>query len=158
MVRLIPRLFPEEGAAPSKDRLGVPHVLPFYKWAFRTAIRAKAKWKVHSSILEAQALLLAVKWVLRTPRHFGRRVVILVDAKAVLGAASKGRTSSPAIRGILRRINSLLLASNCLLRLVHIPSEDNPADRPSRGKPQICRKLGRKRRLAARLHVNSRTP
>ena len=48
-------------------------------------------------------------------------LVILVDAKAVLGAATKGRTSASGIRGVMRHIDALLLASNCLLKLVYVP-------------------------------------
>ncbi|CAE7188709.1 unnamed protein product, partial [Symbiodinium sp. KB8] len=127
------RFFPEEGAVPCRDRIGVPHVLPFHQWQFRTAISARAQWKAHPGVLEAHALHLALKWTLRRPSHFHRRLVILVDAKAVLGAVSKGRTSAPGLRRVLRQIGSLLLATDSLARLVYIPSEDNPADKPSRG-------------------------
>ena len=75
--------------ASDRDRIGKPHTLPFGQSRFRDAISAKAKWEAHSSILEAHGLLLAVKWLLRTPVNFNRRLVVLVDAKAVLGAASK---------------------------------------------------------------------
>ena len=119
--------------ASDRDRIGEPHTLPFRPSRFRDAISAKAKWKAHSSILEAHGLLLAVKWLLRTPVNFNRRLVVLVDAKAVLGSASKGRTSAPSLRGILRHVAGLLLATNSLLRLVYVPSEHNPADAPSRG-------------------------
>ena len=149
------RLFPEEGGSRTKDRVGVPHMLPFHQWQFRTAIRAKAKWKAHSGILEGHALLLALKWVLRSPGNFGRRLVILVDAKAILGAASKGRTSAPALRGVLRRIGSLLMATNSLLRLIYIPSEDNPADKPSRGKLNSIRKPWTKRQLASQRRLRT---
>ena len=73
-----------------KDRLGVPHRLPFCQDDFRVVISKRARWAAHSGILEAHGLLLAVKWLSRTPQHHGHRVPILVDAKAVLGAAAKG--------------------------------------------------------------------
>ena len=126
------RFFPDDDA-PQKDRLGVPHQLPFHKWQFRTAISAKAQHKAHSGNLEAHGLHTTLKWVLRKPANFHRRLVVLTDAKAVLGAATKGRTSASRVRGILRKIGSLLLATNSLLKLVYVPSEDNPADSPSRG-------------------------
>ncbi|CAE6938118.1 HET-E1 [Symbiodinium sp. CCMP2592] len=85
-------------------------------------------------VLEARGLLLAVKWALRSKRNFNRRIVVLVDAKAVLGAATKGRTSAPVIRGVLRKLAALLLSTNSLLRLVYVPTEHNPADAPSRGR------------------------
>ena len=127
-----------------KDRLGTPHLLPFKKREFKVALSAKARWRAHSGSLEAHGLLLALKWLLRTSRRFHHRLVVLVDAKAVLGAASKGRTSAPGIRGIMRNIGALLLASNCLLRLVYVPTEYNPADAPSRGKQILHKKRVKK--------------
>jgi hypothetical protein len=116
-----------------KDRLGVPHRLPFCQDDFRVVISKRARWAAHSGILEAHGLLLAVKWLSRTPQHHGHRVPILVDAKAVLGAAAKGRSSAPGLRGVLRHLAAITMGCNFLLYLVYIPSESNPADKPSRG-------------------------
>ena len=128
------RFYPDPNEPPARERLGRPHELPYSKRCFTTAISAKARFKAHSGALEAHGLLLAIKWLLRSPARFHRRLVILVDAKAVLGAATKGRTSAPGIRGVMRHIGALLMASNCLLKLVYVPTEHNPADAPSRGK------------------------
>ena len=128
------KFYPEPGET-YKDRLGTPRELPFSKRQFKTAISTKAIFKAHSGALEAHGLLLTLKWLLRSTARFNHRLVILVDAKAVLGAASKGRTSAPAIRGVMRHLGALLLATNSLLRLVYVPTEHNPADAPSRGKP-----------------------
>ena len=128
------RFYPDADEPPAKERRGQPHDLPYSKRCFTTAISAKARFKAHSGALEAHALLLAIKWLLRSPAHYNSRPVILVDAKAVLGAATKGRTSAPGIRGVMRHVGALLLASNCLLKLVYVPTEYNPADAPSRGK------------------------
>lgn len=125
---------PEPGSPPPKDRLGNPHPLRSRQKQFKVVISAMARWQAHSGSLEAHGLLLALKWVLRTPKRFNHRIVILIDAKAVLGAVTKGRMSAPGIRGILRRIAALLLATNALARLVYVPTEHNPADAPSRGK------------------------
>ncbi len=59
---------------------------------------------------------------------------MFIDAKAALCAVAEGRTNAPALHGTLCSINALLLATNTLLRPVYIPSEDNPADAPSRGR------------------------
>ena len=74
-----------------------------------------------------------MKGLLRKAARFHHRFPALIDAKAVLGAASKGRTSAPAVRGVVRHIGALLRASNGLPRLVYVPTEHNPADGPSRG-------------------------
>ncbi len=128
------RFYPEANEPPPKGRLGTPHQLPCHKKDFQVAFSSKALRKAHSSVLEAQGLLSALKWVLRSSKkRFGHRVVVLVDAKAVLGAAAEGRTSAPALRGILRRIAAILLGTNTLLRLLYVPSDEGPADAPSRG-------------------------
>ena len=119
---------------PPKDRLGVPHLLPYAKQRFKVAISARARYKAHSGVLEAHGLLLALKWLLRKRGNFHHRLAFLIDAKAVLGATSKGRSSAPVIRGIVRQIGALLMATNCLFRGIYVPSEHNPADEPSRGK------------------------
>ena len=59
---------------------------------------------------------------------------MLIDAKAALCAIAKGRTNAPAFHQTLCSINALLLATDTLLRPVYVPSEDNPADAPSRGR------------------------
>lgn len=144
------KFFPVPGAPPPKDRLGNPHLLPFPQHAFHDAICAKARWQAHSSVLEAHGLLLAVKWLLRKPAHFHHRMVVLVDAKAILGAVAKGRSSAPAIRGILRRIAVLLLCTGSLLRLIYVPSEHNAADAPSRGRRRRHRRRVKQQKLRTR--------
>ena len=124
-------LGPDEPAP--EDRLGVPHLRPYPKQHFKVAISARARHKAHSGVLEAYGLLLALKWLLRKRGNFHHRLAILIDAKTVLGAASKGRSSAPLIRGIVRQMKPLMV-TNCLLRSIYVPSEHNPADEPSRGK------------------------
>ena len=53
--------------------------------------------------------LLALELLMRTPTRFDHRVVIIVDAEAVMGAAATRRTSAPGIRGIIKRVRALLL-------------------------------------------------
>ena len=116
-----------------KPREGKVLKIPLSKSAFHTVICSRAQCKAHSGTLEAHALLLGLKWVLRAPSRHGKRIPFLVDAKAVLGAAAKGRSSAPTLRNEIRRIGAHVLAGNLLLKLVYVPSEDNPEDAPSRG-------------------------
>ena len=58
---------------------------------------------------------------------------MLIDAKAILGAIAKGRTSAGTFKVQIRKISALLLASDISLFPVYVPSEHNPADGPSRG-------------------------
>ena len=59
---------------------------------------------------------------------------MLIDAKAALCAVAESRTNAPAFHPTLCSINALLLATDALFRPVYVPSEDNPADAPSRGR------------------------
>jgi len=93
------RLFPDPHDPPKKDRLGTPHQLHLRERQFKVVISKRARWKAHSSILEGHALLLAVRWAMRTPKHHHERLCVLVDAKAIIGAGSKSRSSASALRG-----------------------------------------------------------
>ena len=127
------RLTPGPGDAPEVDRLGNPKRLPHTQLEFKTIISAKARWSAHSSVLEAHGYLLGLKWLARHAAKHHHKVPFLVDAKAVIGAATKGRSSARALRTVLRSSAAHCLACDILPRLVYIPSESNPADQPSRG-------------------------
>ena len=127
------RLFSCEDAAPEVSRLGTPHRLHFDQKSFRTIISARAKFEAHSGVLELHGLLLAVKWLTRTAANHSKRVVILVDAKTVIGSATKGRSSARLLRAGRRSYAAHVLAAGPLPHLLYIPSESNPADAPSRG-------------------------
>jgi hypothetical protein len=94
----------------------------------------------HINLKEARALLVFVRWVLRKPAHFGRRLVVLVDSNVVVGAVTKGRSASYPLNLLLRRLAALCLFGDLLLHVVFIATEHNPADAPSRG-------VKRKRRI-----------
>jgi len=116
------------------ERIGRPRRLRCTKNDFVTIISSKAKWGAHSGVLEMHAYLLGLKWAVRHPARHHSKLPFLVDAKAVVGAATKGRSSAHALRTLLRCIAAHTLAADVLPRLVYIPSESNPADEPSRGK------------------------
>ena len=100
----------------------------------------------HAGIFELKGFLTGLRWILRSSRHFYKRSLFLIDAKAALSAVAKGRSGAHEWEGTMCAIMALLLASGSLLRPLYIPSEDNPADHPSRGRrrrPQI-RKVKRK--------------
>lgn len=129
--------------ADERTRLGNPHRLSLAKEDFRDVVSAPARWTAHSSTLEGHALLLTLKWASRSVAKHHKKLAIMVDAKAVLGAASKGRTSAAAVRGVVRAVGAYSLCCDFLLRLVYIPSEDNPADAPSRNLHRCSRKRKR---------------
>ena len=51
----------------------------------------------------------------------------------MLGAVRKGRSSAPSLERELRYIGALIRGGDLLVRCLYVPSEDNPADAPSRG-------------------------
>ena len=70
----------------------------------------------------------------RSSRNFHKRLLFLIDAKAALSAVAKGRSGAHEWAGTMCSIMALLLASDSLMRPLYIPSEENPADHPSRGR------------------------
>ena len=128
---------------PERPRLGRPHRLGLAKENFRDVLSLKAARTEHAGVMELEGVLLSLRWLLRSATRHGKRVVMLIDAKAALCAVAKGRTNAPAFHKTLCSINALLLATNKLLRQVYVPSEDNPADAPSRG----CRRRPGTRRV-----------
>ena len=77
--------------------------------------------------------MLGLRWLLRRTRNHGIRTAFLIDAQAVLGAISKGRSSAGAIKRDVKLAAALLLAGDVALSCAYVPSENNPADEPSRG-------------------------
>jgi hypothetical protein len=58
-------------------------------------------------------------------RHFHQcRVVLLIDAKAVLSCCAKGRSSSWTFKRSMLRIAARLLGMGVLARYLYVPSED----------------------------------
>ena len=82
---------------------------------------------------EGDALVLAARHVLRSSQAFGRRIVALVDNLPLALAATKGRARSRHLRGPLRELAALGLASGSRFYVRWIASELDPSDPCSRG-------------------------
>ena len=76
--------------------------------------------------------MLAVHRVLSSPSALSIRVFLLLDSTVAFFSLWKGRSSSPALLLILRKISALLLAGGLTLLPGWLPSALNPADAPSR--------------------------
>ncbi len=144
--------FTDKLLEPERPRVGRRVPLPVSATAFRDVISKRAEIREHSGILKLRGVRLAVRWALRSARWFGRRLLLLVDAKAALCAVAKGRSGAFSFRRPLASIGAHALASGCQLRCLYIPSEDNTADAPSRGKR---RRPSRKRILKQRRHCKA---
>lgn len=100
------------------------------RWA--TVIARPWGWDDHINVLEVQAALLAVRWVLSHPSAICARVLLFGDSQVALGCLAKGRSSSYRLLRLLRRVAALVLASGLRPAYRWLPSAANPADGPSR--------------------------
>ena len=87
----------------------------------------------HINRVEGEALLLMLRWILRSSMRHASRVVILLDSTVLLGGVAKGRSSS-RLNTILSREAALQLLGDLLVYWVLVPSAENPSDIPSRGR------------------------
>jgi hypothetical protein len=110
---------------------------------WRTIVSAPWSGVEHINVLELRAALLAVHWVLSYPSALSSRVFLLLDSTVAFFSLWKGRSSSPALLLILRKISALLLAGGLSLLPGWVPSAVNPADAPSRLQPDDCPTSGR---------------
>ena len=106
---------------------------------FSDIFSVRSKFPAHINVLEGEAFVLFLKWLLRSTKHHSTRVVVLLDSAVFLGAAAKGRSSSQLNR-LLRKVASLAMAGNLQLHFIFVPCSENPADFPSRGKKRRARK------------------
>ncbi len=120
-------------AEPEKPRVGRAHLLSLRRCDFKHLLSIKARHLEHSGVLELQGAILLFKLLSRSTKFHGRRVLVLLDAKAVLYGIQKGRSSSRKLGRLLQRLGAYVIATDMLPRLLYVPTEDMPADEPSRG-------------------------
>ena len=96
----------------TKPRIGSPHHSHLNKSAFSMVLSQRFMRIAAPGALEATGLCLTLRWLIRTACKHSHRVVVLVEAKAVLGAAAEGRTSAASFRMQVRRIAALSVAGN----------------------------------------------
>ena len=95
----------------------------------------------HINVLEAVAYGTLVRNLAATSPE--SRPVILTDSRVVLGAASKGRSSSTALNVPLRSLLPYVLGGDLYPGGIHVSTDLNPADGPSRGHPVPPPSVGR---------------
>ena len=126
-----------DSSSVTRPKFGSPVNIGVHVAKFRTKLSLRATYKAHSGALEAAALSVMLRWLLRNPAKHNLRVTALIDAQAVLGAVAKGRSSAPTLRHELKRIGALSLAAGWCMQYVYIPSAFNPADARSRGQKLV---------------------
>ena len=101
------------------------------EWKWKTVLAYQQSGE-HINVLECKAALAGVRWRLRKVENLETKFAHLLDSQVVMGVVAKGRSSSMQLRRIIRKLNSLLLASGCSMAVIYVRSAQNPADRPSR--------------------------
>lgn len=120
------RVATPQWASTASPYLALKHL----RWA--TIISTQWKHVEHINALELRALLLEIQWIITLPNSCSVRLFALIDSAVAFYTVRKGRSSSPALLIIIRKINTLLLAADISLLPMWVPSEVNPADAPSR--------------------------
>ena len=88
----------------------------------------------HINLLEFRSALLSCHWLLSNRYALSSRAFLLVDSATVFYSCWKGRTSSPRLLLLMRKLSALVLSADITLMTGWIPSAINPADEPSRRK------------------------
>ena len=127
------RLLRQSNDPPEKPRDGIEIRIPLKQTDFGTKLSVKAAHIDHSGGMEAHAVALGLRWLTRDVSSHETRVTFLVDAKAVVGALRKGRTSAHTLKRALRRCAAIAVAADLLMHVAYVPSESNPSDWASRG-------------------------
>jgi hypothetical protein len=99
---------------------------------WRTIVSKAWAGDEHINALELRAALLAAHWALSYPSALTSRVYLLLDSTVAFFALWKGRSSSPKLLLVLRKLTALLLAGGLSLLPGWVPSEVMPADAASR--------------------------
>jgi hypothetical protein len=100
-------------------------------WKWRTVVHYR-RANLHLNMLEALAVLVAAKWRTRSTSELNRRWFHLTDSQVCQSAISRGRSKSDGLNSFVRKLNALLLAAHSTLLLGYVPTDENPADAPSR--------------------------
>ena len=104
--------------------------IPKYNW--KIAIRNRWSFENHINILEGEALFLLLRWLARQTHFQNKKIAVHLDSQVIAYLVSKGRSSKRTLLSLARKVSALCLASNLRIVPVWIPSDQNPADGPSR--------------------------
>ena len=100
---------------------------------FRYKSSAKYRRRPHINIGECGALMDAERAAAR--ERPCSRIVAVSDSQVVVGAATKGRSASPALNGRLQQGLATFLGGDIYTVLAWVPSAMNPGDDPTRDAP-----------------------
>jgi hypothetical protein len=102
---------------------------------FRPCLSWTLPTEQHIGLQEMAALAAVVRRLARDPRCWGRRVVMIVDARVIRHAVTRGRSSSRILNRALRRLLAHHLLTGIRLVVMWVPTDVNAADDPTRHRP-----------------------
>ena len=100
-----------------------------YAWRYRSSNGSNED---HINELELQSVYLMLRHLISRPSAHNARIIHLVDNTTALFCLRKGRTSSPKLIPVIRKIAVHQLAYRIVMMPVWILSQYDPADSPSR--------------------------
>ena len=110
----------------------VPKISEFVKsHVWQTAIIHEWRRKQHINYLEAHSAVMSLEWAISNGVS-GARIFMISDSAVTIGALTKGRSSSQGMLLPCRQFGALCIAHDVKALLIHVRSEDNPANGPSR--------------------------
>lgn len=86
-------------------------------------------------VLEGRAIVWVLQHLARSSKQHSFKHLILTDSMSCTLAITKGRSSTGSMNRICRQVAAILLSTGMRIGCCWVPSELNPADRPSRGMP-----------------------
>ena len=128
----------QEGAEPSPSHLdwrmheGFPEVGDVSSWGWRVTSSGKFHFAESIGVKEARAVVYDLESQLRDPKQHRFKHLRLIDNFGDSLCLARGRASDYALLQLCRRYGALLLATGAIVSLRWVPSENNPADAPSR--------------------------
>ena len=117
------------------EKLPVPPISSHWSVMGRWHETFRWKWLVeeHINVLEAKAVVNAIRHKVRRISAWGARHLIFVDSQVTMGSLTKGRSSRPGMNYSCRKLGALTLLFGIKVYLRFVPTKRNYADGPSRG-------------------------
>ena len=105
---------------------------PALCWDWKTKLSYQWRQPQHINVLEVTAFLVEFRRRTRSTSALGSRFFNITDSQVMFHCLTKGRSSSAQLNRLLRRVNAVILMSECQPLHLWTISKWNFADRPSR--------------------------
>ena len=119
-------------STPESGSQSVMSPYPAFKWAWKVRLSFAWRQEQHINVLEVSAFLVEFRRRTRQVHQLGTRFFNVTDSQVMFHCLSKGRSSSPRLNRLLRRVNALSLMGDVLPVHLWTISKWNFADKPSR--------------------------